>query len=747
MVFIRPPACINRLMFLHKPGASINLAYRFCPPKAGGLLYMDIQFQSPVFAEKSALFTKGLLCDGYRYFGAHPLDVEKKQWQFVVWAPHAQKAAVVGEFNVWDYEANPMQPIGEGLFAAVINHLAPGECYKYAFLTPEGKWIYKADPYGQAAQLRPATASCLADASGYAWEDADYLAAHAGQHQRSAPMSIYEVHLSSWRQHEDGSLLTYREIAAQLVDYVREMGFTHVEFLPVMEYPLDDSWGYQVTGFFSVNSRYGQPEDFKYLVDQLHQAGIGVILDWVPAHFCKDDPGLRRFDGTPIYEHPNPLRGEHPEWGTCIFDYGRPQVRSFLISNAVYWMNEFHIDGLRVDAVSSMLYLDYAREAGQWLPNQYGGRENIEAIAFLRQLNDTVHAQKPSAIMIAEEATAWAMVTKPPYIGGLGFDYKWNMGWMNDTLNFMSMDSVYRKYHHDKLTFSLMYAFSENFILPLDHDEVVHGKKSLLGKMPGDYWQQFASLRLLLGYTFTHPGKKLLFMGTELAPFIEWRFYEGLEWHLLQYEMHRHMQGYVAALNHFYVEHAALWEEDFSWEGFKWLGANDSMHSIISFLRKGKDEQLAVICNFTPVAWEDYRINLPQPGTVEEIFSSDQPGWGGSGVTNTGLLHTQEVLWNDSPYSLQLRVPPLGVSILRYTPDPEPKPKRAPARKNSGAGKKAAKKNAVPAKDITNVEKDAVASKAKPAANIGKKPTAKGKKRAVSSQKKEDKTGIKADPS
>lgn len=608
------------------------------------------------------LFCEGTHSRAYEALGAHPfIKVDALHWRFAVWAPDAKAVSVVGDFNAWCETTHPLQPHaqGDGFWQGSIADLPQGTAYKYAIRTKAGKWVYRADPFGAYAQHRPDTASRLWDLSGYSWGDDAWLANRT--HQNESPMTIYEVHLGSWRRHEDGMPYTYLDLARELPSYVKELGFTHVELMPVSEYPLDDSWGYQVTGYYAVTSRYGTPQQFMQLVDSLHQAGIGVLLDWVPAHFAKDECGLRRFDGSALYEHSDPRRGEQQQWGTMVFDYGKGGVRSFLTSNALFWMDVYHIDGLRVDAVSSMLYLDYGRKAGQWLPNAHGGRENLEAIAFFRHLNHEVGVQFPGVMMMAEEATAYPMVTKPDYVGGLGFHRKWNMGWMNDILSYMEMDSIYRKYHHNKLTFSMMYAFSENYILPLSHDEVVHGKRSLLAKMPGDYAQQFDGMRLLLCYMYAHPGGKLLFMGTELAPFIEWRFYEGLEWHLLEYESHRGMQQYVRALNHFYREQPALWRRDDGWAGFQWLGANDFEHSVIVFMRTDGQQHLVCAFNFTPWHWQDYQIGLPYPGTLSVVFSThllqDQPP-----------IAADRGQWNGYACHAQVPIPSLGAVIYAYQP-------------------------------------------------------------------------------
>ena len=635
------------------------------------------------------LFGQGISREAYRMLGAHP---EKDgSWRFAVWAPNALGVSVVGEFNNWDPVSHPLDPVEGGLWAGRIENMKAGQLYKYAITSPEGRVLYKADPYAVTSEVRPGTASRLWSIEGYDWTDSAWQKKKAREGvPYCRPMAIYEVHAGSFKRRENGDELTYRELAAELVPYVKEMGFTHVEFMPIAEHPLDASWGYQITGFYAPTSRFGTPQDFMYLVDRLHGAGIGVILDWVPAHFCKDAQGLRRFDGLAVYEHADPRQGENPQWGTCIFNYGRNEVRSFLISNAVYWLKEYHIDGLRVDAVSSMLYLNYGKEDGEWVANEFGGAENLEAIRFLKDLSIAVEETAPGTILCAEEASAYPGITESAKNGGLGFSFKWNMGWMNDMLAYMKLDPVHRKYHHDKVTFSLMYAFSENFILPFSHDEVVHGKHTLLDKMPGNYWEKFASMRALIGYQYAHPGKKLLFMGTELAPFMEWRFYEQLEWHLLQYDMHRHMQHFIQELNHFYTAHPALWKLERGWDGFKWLSADDRNRSTIAFLRTAPGETaIAVVVNFTPMIWENYRIGLPEPGTLTQVFTSDGGFYGGTDIHhNLGQMKTEEVPWNGFDHSLTLTVPPLSAVYYEYKPQ---KPRKAGAK--TGAPKSKGKRS------------------------------------------------------
>ncbi|WP_242965264.1 1,4-alpha-glucan branching protein GlgB [Petroclostridium xylanilyticum] len=617
------------------------------------------------------LFNKGDNRHIYEKLGAHPMIINNVQGiYFAVWAPCARRVSVVGDFNQWDGRENPMRSLGSsGVWEIFIPGIAEGTIYKFEIKAQNGDILKKADPYAFYSELRPNNASIVYNIDKYQWNDEKWMKERKNINYLERPVAIYEVHMGSWMRtsQDENGFLSYKDAADKLVSYVKEMGYTHVEFLPLSEHPYDGSWGYQVTGYYAVTPRYGKPEDFMYLVDTCHQNNIGVIMDWVPAHFPRDEHGLRRFDGSALYEHEDPRQGEHPDWGTMIFNYGRNEVKNFLISNAFFWFEKYHIDGLRVDAVASMLYLDYGKHDGHWVPNRYGGRENIEAIEFLRDLNSAVYQQYPGILMIAEESTAWPLVSKPPYIGGLGFGMKWNMGWMNDFLRYMSMDSVYRKYHHNLITFSLMYAFSENFILPLSHDEVVHGKCSMLSKMPGDYWQKFAGLRVAYGYQYAHPGKKLLFMGGEFGQFIEWKYYDSLDWHLLGYEMHKKMQDYVKDLNKLYRSEKALYEVDFSFDGFEWINCDDADHSIISFIRKGKDwrDMLLFVCNFTPVVHEHYRIGAPFNLYYKEILNSDSEFYGGSNVGNCGGLHADEIPCNGRPYSLALRIPPLGMLVFK----------------------------------------------------------------------------------
>ena len=639
---------------------------------------------------QSYLFREGNCAYAHQFMGAHPC---KGGYDFAVWAPDARAVSVVGDFNDWDHLKNPMEN-HDGIWTARIPGVKQYATYKYAICGPTG-WQMKADPYAFHAETRPKTASKTFNLKKYRWKDKKWMTARASYNPYQSPVSIYEMHLGSWKLDEEGRLYTYERMADEMPAYVKEMGYTHVELLPVMEHPLDLSWGYQVTGYFAATSRFGDPTGLMKLIDAFHQAGIGVILDWVPAHFPKDAHGLYRFDGAPLYESSNPLRSENEQWGTCMFDFGRNEVRSFLKSSAVFWLDVFHADGLRVDAVSYMLYHDYGRPEGKWQPNQFGGRENLEAISLLREINEIVYRDFPGIMMCAEEATAYPMVTAPITNGGLGFGFKWNMGWMHDVLDYMEMDPIYRKYHHDKMTFSMFYAFSENYILPFSHDEVVHGKKSMLDKMPGDIWQKFASLRALFGYMFAHPGKKLMFMGAEFGQFIEWKELEQLDWFLLLYEKHPEMKKYTAALNAFYTSHPALYEIDNSWAGFTWCNADDKDNSTLSFVRwskKGKD--IVAICNFTPNYWEKYRIGVPSAGKVREVFNSDSLEFGGSGKGNGDkVIETEELPMHGHPYSMELTLPPLSCIYLELTPEKEKKPTaKAPKEAQTAPDKPAAKK-------------------------------------------------------
>jgi len=588
-----------------------------------------------------------------------------------VWAPNAERVSLIGDFNGWDGRVNPMRLLlPNGIWELFVPDLQDGEKYKFEIRTGHGTVLKKSDPFGIAFEVPPLSASVVRDISGYTWGDGDWMAARAAfGGWLNRPMTSYEVHLGSWsRMPEEGNrFLTYRELAHRLVPYVKDLGFTHLELLPVMEHPYSGSWGYQVLGFFAPTSRFGSPEDFKYLVDACHQAGLAVILDWVPGHFPKDAHGLAQFDGTALYEHADPRQGEHRDWGTLIFNYGRNEVRNFLLSNALFWLEEYHIDGLRVDAVASMLYLDYSRHAGEWIPNRYGGRENLEAIAFVQELNRLTHGRHPGTITAAEESTSWPGVTRPAHVGGLGFTYKWNMGWMHDILDYTEKDPVHRRWEHNLITFSALYMHTENFILPFSHDEVVHGKRALIDKMPGDAWRKYASLRLLYGYMFGHPGKKLLFMGAEFAQWREWNHDRSLDWHLLDDPAHAAMRRYVQDLNRHYQAEPALHQADFDPEGFRWIDCNDVENSVVSLVRFAKDRRdlVVLIFNFTPVVRTDFRIGVPEPGFYAELLNSDASVYGGSNVGNGGGLDSEPTAAHGFDQSLRLTVPPLGCLLLK----------------------------------------------------------------------------------
>ena len=603
--------------------------------------------------------------DAYRFLGCHAQNRDGVDgFVFRTWAPRAQSVRVTGDFNFWNEEDLPMQPVGCGVWEAFSRFAQPGQRYKLCIKTKDGRTVYKTDPYGNRCGVLPDTASIIEAEDGFVWHDGLYRARRRKEKILNRPVNIYEVHAGSWKRHEDGSVLSFRELAQQLVPYVRDMGYTHIELLPVMEYPYDPSWGYQITCYYAPTHRYGAPEDLKYFIDEAHRAGIGVILDWVPAHFPKDANGLYEFDGTCCYELSDPTMNEHPDWTTRIYDYGKPEVRSFLISNACYWISQFHADGIRVDAVASMLYLDYNRP--NYKPNRFGGRENLEAIDFLRQLNAAAFQTEPAVMMIAEESTAFPLITKPDYDGGLGFLFKWNMGWMNDMLQYMSLDPLYRKGDHNALTFSMTYAFSENFILPLSHDEVVHGKCSLIGKMPGNYDDKFNNLRVLYAYQMAHPGKKLNFMGSEFAQFIEWNFKQGLDWLLLGYEKHRKMQQFVKTLNRFYLENRELWEVDTGWDGYEWIEPDDRDRSVIAFRRKDrKGRELVVVCNFCPVLRENYRLGLPKQGWYVPVLNTDDEAFGGYGFAPE-TVRTEKKPSHGQMQSGLFRVPPMSVCFYRY---------------------------------------------------------------------------------
>ena len=610
------------------------------------------------------LFHQGSNACAYEYFGAHP---GPNGVTFRVWAPNAREVSVAGDFCGWDPGA-PMTRLDDGTWEVELENVHAFDSYKYRVVGADGSVRLKADPFAFHAETRPSNASKYFDLSGYEWGDGDYLKKLYKQSVYESPVNIYEMHLGSWRRHENGAPYSYRDLAETLPRYLNEMHYTHVEFLPVMEHPFDGSWGYQVTGYFAATSRYGTPHDFMYLIDKLHQSGIGVILDWVPAHFPKDEHGLYEFDGTRLYEYTDDLKCEHADWGTRIFDYGRGEVVSFLTSSAHFWFDKYHADGIRVDAVASMLYLDYGRRDGEWRPNIYGGRENLEAVAFLRTLNESVFRDYPHAMMIAEESTAWPMVSRPASDGGLGFNFKWNMGWMNDILRYCSLDGLSRKYNHDLITFSFFYAFSENFILPISHDEVVHGKKSLLDKMPGSYEEKFRGLKAFLGYMYAHPGKKLLFMGQEIAQFIEWNEARELDWFLLDYPAHNNLHEFVRALNGVYRHNRPLWEIDYSWNGFRWLVPDDNDNSVIAFARTDKDENtLVCVCNFTPVDRTGYRIGIEERGVLTEILNSESSAFGGA-REKPAHIYTHKIPMHGKDHSFAVDLPGFSCAYFRFTP-------------------------------------------------------------------------------
>jgi 1,4-alpha-glucan branching enzyme len=619
------------------------------------------------------LLAEGTHNRAYEKLGAHLSATDGKRGvQFAVWAPNAERVSVIGDFNGWNAAANILRPSSAGIWAGFVPDIGSGAVYKYHIESRNRRYaVDKADPYGFAAEIRPSTASRVWNLQEYSWMDHSWMANREKNNSPNSPISTYEMHLGSWKRvsEEANRWLTYREMAPLLADYVRDAGFTHVEFLPIMEHPFDGSWGYQIIGYFAPTSRFGTPTDFMYLVDYLHQRGIGVILDWVPAHFPKDEAGLGYFDGSHLYEHADPKQGEQPDWNTFVFNYGRNEVQNFLINNALFWFDKYHIDGLRVDAVASMLYLDYGKREGQWIPNRYGGRENIDAINFLRAVNERVYEAFPDVMMIAEESTSWPQVSRPTYLGGLGFGFKWNMGWMHDLLEYMSMDPIFRSYHQNQITFSLTYAFMENFVLPFSHDEVVYGKGSMLQKMPGDEWRKFANLRLLYGFMFGHPGKKLLFMGDEFGQWSEWNHDSSLEWHLLNDSRHAGLLRWVRDLNTLYRGEPSLHEFDFSAAGFEWVDCKDSQRSIISFLRRGRraEDQILFVCNFTPEVRENYRVGVPLEGFWKEILNSDAPLYGGSGQGNFGGLSTIPLPIHGRPFTLNMRLPALG--IVAFQPD------------------------------------------------------------------------------
>jgi 1,4-alpha-glucan branching enzyme len=641
------------------------------------------------------LFAEGNHHRIYEKLGAHPAIMEGVAGvYFALWAPNGRNISVLGDFNNWDGRKHQMRLTGGGIWELFIPELTVGAAYKYEIKNEHGHIYEKSDPYGFQQEIRPKTASIVANLDQYTWNDADWMERRRNSDPLTEPVSVYEVHIGSWLHgsssepalRADGTVepavtvaelkpgarfLTYRELAERLIPYVKELGFTHVELLPIAEHPFDGSWGYQVTGYYAATSRYGSPEDFMYFVDQCHLNGIGVLVDWVPGHFPKDGHGLAFFDGTHLYEHADPRKGEHKEWGTLVFNYGRNEVRNFLVANAIFWFDKYHIDGIRVDAVASMLYLDYCREPGEWLTNDYGGRENIEAADFLRQVNHLLFSYYPGVLSIAEESTSWPMVSWPTYVGGLGFNQKWNMGWMHDMLDYFSMDPWFRQFHQNNVTFSIWYAFSENFMLALSHDEVVHGKSNMLGKMPGDEWQKFANLRCLFAYMFMHPGKKTLFMSMEFGQWSEWNVWADLEWHLLQHEPHNNHKHFIAELNAFYKREPALYTQDFTQEGFEWVDCSDNRHSVVAFIRRDKESHdfIVVVCNFTPQPHSHYRVGVPERGYYREMFNSDSRTYGGSNMGNLGGKWSEDWSYHNRPYSLDLTLPPLGVVALKLDRD------------------------------------------------------------------------------
>ncbi|WP_148410426.1 1,4-alpha-glucan branching protein GlgB [Murimonas intestini] len=630
-------------------------------------------FKPQISEKDTKKFNTGICYDIYEKLGAHPREIDGvKGVSFAVWAPNAMRVSVVGDFNLWDGRRHQMRRLWDsGIFEIFIPGIEEGQLYKYEIKAKGGLTFLKADPYANAAELRPGTASVVADISDFTWTDSSWMSARKKRNTKKEPMNIYEMHLGSWKrpQEEDRIFCNYRELAPMIAEYVKEMGYTHIELMPVMEHPFDGSWGYQVTGYYAPTSRYGSPEDFMYFMNYMHEQGIGVILDWVPAHFPRDTFGLSNFDGTCLYEHQDPRKGSHPHWGTLIYNYARPEVKNFLLANALFWTEKYHADGIRMDAVASMLYLDYGKNDGEWVANIYGGNENLDAVEFFHHLNSIFKKRYPDALMIAEESTAWPKVTTPVEEDGLGFDYKWNMGWMNDFINYMRLDPLFRGGHHGELIFSMIYAYSEDFILTLSHDEVVHGKGSMIGKMPGDREQQFANLRAAYGYMMAHPGKKLLFMGQDFAQYSEWSEEKELEWDMLENEEHKKMQDYVKALNTFYREHPALYQLDYDPKGFEWINNISADENMLVFTRntRKREEMLLIVCNFSPLVYENHKIGVPYPGKYKEIFNSDRKEFGGSGEVNPRLKQSKKDECDDRPNSITIKVPPMGIAIFSYT--------------------------------------------------------------------------------
>ena len=701
---------------------------------------------APAAEKRSELFYSGRDCRAFDYMGAHPFVQDGEQgYLFRVYAPEAEKVSVMGEFNDWNRDADYMARDEQGIWEKFIPNIPEYAAYKYSVWAKSGDVFDKSDPYGFHFETRPGNATKAYDIDGYEWGDASWLDWRKKHLPYSNPVNIYECHLGSWKMHEDGNFYSYRQLADELVPYVKEMGYTHIEFMPLTEYPFDGSWGYQVIGYFAATSRYGTPKDLMYLIDKAHQAGLGIIMDWVPAHFPKDGCGLVEFDGSHLYEYADPLKMEHKEWGTRVFDYGKVSTRNLLFSSAMFWIEKFHMDGLRVDAVASMLYLDYNRQ-GEWRPNVHGGRENLEAVDFLRLLNEYILTDHPDVMMIAEESTAWPMVTKPGYDGGLGFNFKWNMGWMNDMLCYCSADPFFRKDMHDKITFSFMYAFSENYILPLSHDEVVHGKCSLISKMPPPYENQFGGLRALYGYMAAHPGKKMLFMGGEFAQFSEWAYQRGLDWMLLDYPAHRQMQAYVKALNHFYLATPQLWEQDTDWRGFEWISHEDNRNNIIAFRRVAKDgSDIVVVVNFSPEEQQEYRIGVPITGTYEEIFTSDKTEFGGSGMAN-GKLKTENKPMHGQEQSIVLKIPRFGVLFFKGKARAKRRTKAEIEAAKAAAAKKPVKRTRSTQAVARTTEKAVAKTGSKAVARTTEKAVAKtgSKSVAKTTEKAVARTGTKA---